>query len=70
MKNGETGYLVPEKDEEKLVEAIIDVVKNREKAKNMALKGQKLCRRLYSHEIMGEKIKELYLENLQTDRLS
>lgn len=70
VKNGETGYLVPEKDEEKLVEAIIDVVKNREKAKNMALKGQKLCRRLYSHEIMGEKIKELYLENLQTDRLS
>ncbi|MCK9225532.1 MAG: glycosyltransferase family 4 protein [Candidatus Muirbacterium halophilum] len=65
IKNKETGYLVKEKDEEELLKVIKEVINNKDLALKMALNGQKLCQKLYSHELMGEKIKKLYKNSIE-----
>jgi glycosyltransferase involved in cell wall biosynthesis len=65
VQNNKTGFLVKEKDEEELLNSIKYVIQNKDKANELAVNGQRLCRKLYSHRIMGEKIKDLYLKNLK-----
>jgi glycosyltransferase involved in cell wall biosynthesis len=62
--NGNTGILVPPKDPEKLAKAVISLLVDREKAKNMGNKGFKRVKDCFSKQIMVEKTENLYKELL------
>ena len=68
VKNDETGVLVPLKDADKLAQAIIVLLEDKERAKKMGLAGRKRVERYFSLEKMVEKIETLYdqLTNIKT----
>ena len=68
VQNNKTGFLIKEKDEDELLNSIKYVIQNKEKADELAVNGQRLCRRLYSHRLMGEKIKKLYIRELRNKK--
>ncbi len=61
IKQNETGLLVPPGDEEKLAEAIIDILGNPDKAEQMGSKGKVHCED-FSETAMVRKIDELYTD--------
>lgn len=61
---GKTGHLVPPADEEKLAEAVIDLLKNRGRAKKWGEEGRRIIREKFDVDLMVQRLKELYLELL------
>jgi len=68
VKEGETGHLVPAEDSRKLAEAIIDLVKDKEKAKKMGEAGRKVVDPAFRVEVMVDRIAEVYEELLLKHR--
>lgn len=64
IKHGETGFLVPPKDSERLTEAIIWVLRNPEEAASLGERGRELVSREFNVETMVRKIAAVYAEVL------
>ena len=64
VKDGITGILVPPNDPNSMAEAIIHLLKNKEKAYKMGLAGRKRVEEHFSIEINVRKTEELYQEIL------
>jgi glycosyltransferase involved in cell wall biosynthesis len=60
----QTGFVVPPKNVDKLVEAIIILLTDRDLAERMGRAGQKRAQELFSMETMISKIEELYYSTL------
>ena len=56
VKHNENGILVPFKNQEKLEEALITLIKNREKRVEMGLSGRRLVEENFSSDIVNSKI--------------
>jgi len=65
VKEGETGHLVPAEDSRGLAEAIIDLLRDKEKAKRMGEAGKRLVDPAFRAEVMVDRIAELYEELLK-----
>jgi glycosyltransferase involved in cell wall biosynthesis len=63
VKPGKTGFLVPPGDEKALADAILDLLNNSEKAKELGRAGRARCHR-FSLESMLDKLDNLYQEVL------
>jgi len=63
--DGETGILVPSKSPGALAEAIISLLNNPERMKNMGIAGKERAK-LFSVEVMVEKTEKLYEELLES----
>jgi len=61
-----TGILVPPEDSEKLAEAIIELLEDKEKAKEMGIAGRKRVEELFSIEKHTRQIEEVYLSLLSS----
>ncbi|MBU0533654.1 MAG: glycosyltransferase [Candidatus Omnitrophica bacterium] len=64
--DGETGILVPPKDAESLASAIINVLKNPAKAKEMGINGRKRVEKYFSIDKTVRKTEELYETLIRT----
>ncbi len=62
VKEGETGHLVPAEDSRRLAEAIIDLVRDKAKAKKMGEAGRKVVDPAFRVEVMVDRIAEVYEE--------
>lgn len=62
IQDGKTGFLVPARDVEKLADAIIRVLSDPDTAKALATNGREICRKEFSHEIMVDRLEELYFD--------
>ena len=60
IDNGETGIVIESKNANKLATAIMTLLEDKKKAKELGRKGQKLIRERFSAEIMVEKLEEIY----------
>ncbi len=60
VKEGETGHLVPAEDAKRLAEAIIDLVRDKAKAKSMGEAGRKVVDPAFRVEVMVDRIAEVY----------
>lgn len=60
IEDGVTGILVPAKEPDKLAEAILKLVKDREKRERMGVAGRERAEKLFSIEENVRKIEELY----------
>ena len=58
--DGETGYLVPQKDTEKLAAAICDLLANPEKAKRFGNNGNQFAARVFSWESIIPRMEQIY----------
>jgi len=67
---GITGWLVPPSSPEKLAEAIIEVLRQPEKAHQMALQGQKLARHLFDVTRTSKEIYEIYQRILNNNLMN
>jgi len=63
--HGETGLLVPPKDPEKLKDAFIQIIENREQARNMGKKGRQRIEDVFSLDKQVEAFQNLYEEYYQ-----
>jgi len=61
--NGQTGVLVPSEAEEKLSEAMIDLLEDAEKRRNFGKRGQEFVRGKFTQERLFADMARLY-ENL------
>lgn len=61
---GETGYLVPPKNVDGLVDSLLDVIEHPELAAEMAARGRELCRERFPWRKMVEQLIALYRELL------
>ena len=66
--DGETGFLVPPKNPEKMAEAIITLLKNEELAMKMGEAGRKRVEEKFSLERMVREYEEIYRNLLKYDR--
>jgi len=64
VDNGKTGYIVPPKDPEKLAEAIIDLLKDKEKRREMGENGYKKTEEELSWDNIAVKTIEIYKKAL------
>lgn len=64
LKHGETGFLVPPKNSERLAEAVIQVLRNPEEAASLGERGRELVSREFNVETMVRKIAAVYAEVL------
>lgn len=62
VKDGVTGYLVPEKDSAALVRAVCDLLGDPEKARNMGVEGTAFVGSFYDTRILAAKLKDWYNE--------
>ena len=60
--DGQTGFLVPAKDSKALADALIWLLNNREKAREMGLKGRERVKDMFSMMRCIKELEELYLE--------
>jgi len=60
IENGRNGLLVPLGDVEALAGAIIDLLRNGEKAARMGAEGRRMAQERFDERIMFEKVKETY----------
>ena len=65
VRNGETGFLVPSKEEDKLKNAILHLLENPELREKMGKRGKKLVDPLFRSEEMARRIHEVYQELLK-----
>ncbi|MFB0526287.1 MAG: glycosyltransferase family 4 protein [bacterium] len=70
VDNGKTGYIVPPKDPEKLAEAIIDLLMNKEKRREMGEKAYKKTKNELSWDNIAVKTIEVYKKALLHRRKS
>lgn len=56
VEDGRNGYLVPVKDAEALVEKMIELIENPERAKDMGEESYKICREKFDVNIINKKI--------------
>lgn len=68
VKEGETGHLVPAEDAKMLAEAIIDLVRDKAKARKMGEAGRKMVDPAFRVEVMVDRIAELYEELLKSKK--
>jgi len=61
ITNGENGLLVPPKDEQKMAEAILRLLRSKEEAKKMGEKGRRKVLENFTLEIHAKKMENLYL---------
>jgi glycosyltransferase involved in cell wall biosynthesis len=62
VRNGETGYLVPPETVTELADAIIRILENPKKAREMGARGRALFAEAFRKEVMVERIDKLYRE--------
>jgi len=60
IRDGETGILVPPADEKALADALIDVLKNRQKANELGIKGKKTAAEVYGWAAIAGQTADLY----------
>lgn len=60
VENGKSGYVIPPRDAEALVQAVVSVTADVETSLRMGAHGLSECRRRLSHDTMAEKLVELY----------
>jgi glycosyltransferase involved in cell wall biosynthesis len=60
VSDGETGWLVPPKNPGALAEAILDAVGDRDRARRMAVAGQRRAREMFNVEKTAAEIADLY----------
>jgi glycosyltransferase involved in cell wall biosynthesis len=60
LVQGQTGLLVPPRDEKALADACLYLLENKEKARLLADRGKKLVQDRFSAEIMAQKVTHLY----------
>ncbi|GBD95998.1 MAG TPA: glycosyltransferase [Nitrospirae bacterium] len=60
IEDGKNGLLVPPGDSSSLAEAMLSVLENREKAKEMGRKGREVVKEKFSARVMLKKIANLY----------
>jgi glycosyltransferase involved in cell wall biosynthesis len=65
IHSGEDGILVPPRDGKALAGAVLDLLHDREKAKQMALRGQEKIRRDFNLKRMIDDYESLYLSLLE-----
>jgi glycosyltransferase involved in cell wall biosynthesis len=66
--HGETGYLVPPKSVDGLVEALCALIEDPARAVAMAARGRELCRERFRWQTMVEQLDRLYRELLAAGR--
>ncbi len=64
VEEGVTGYVVPPKDPDPMAGAIIKMIKDREKAREMGRRGREIVLKNFTEDIMLEKTEKLYYEAL------
>jgi len=70
VKDGQTGYLVPARDNNTLIARLLHLLKNPQAAEAMGQAGRRLIEELFPVEKMVEKIEALYREALRRKRCS
>jgi len=65
--DGKTGTLVPPKDSKKLAEAVILLLKDKEKRSKMGIEARRFVIPLFGTEVMVNKVSDLYEEMLTKD---
>ncbi|MBM3252165.1 MAG: glycosyltransferase family 4 protein, partial [Candidatus Omnitrophica bacterium] len=68
VKHSVSGILVPAKNADAFAEAIIDLIKNKDKALKMAIAGRKLAETKFNLNFNVEKIQNLYFDLFNSDR--
>jgi glycosyltransferase involved in cell wall biosynthesis len=68
VKTGETGFLAPFGDRERLAEAIIASANDRELRMRLGAEGRERCRERFRHEMMTARIREVYRSILESTR--
>ena len=69
-QDGVTGCLVPARNVEQLVDRIIHLCRHPEERSTLAAAGQRLCEARFPHEVMTQKIRQLYTEVLKNQDVS
>jgi glycosyltransferase involved in cell wall biosynthesis len=64
IRDGETGWLVPQKNPKALARAILDALEDKQEARRRAVEGQKLVRQLFDVERTARGVAEIYDEVL------
>jgi glycosyltransferase involved in cell wall biosynthesis len=62
VRHGETGYLVPPNDLPAFVEAVVDLLSNREKARRMAENGYQLVMEQFTEDVRIARLEKLYYD--------
>src|SRR5581483_5505065 len=62
--DGETGWLVPPRNPERLAAAILEALENRDEARRRAAAGQALVRKLFDVRRTGREIASIYAQVL------
>ncbi|MCG2677703.1 glycosyltransferase family 4 protein [bacterium] len=65
VKDNETGLLVPPADSRALAKAILELLKDRKKAKRLGRNGRRLVKERFSQKVMIAKIENIYQELLK-----
>ncbi len=60
VRHGQTGWLVPPRDPAALASAVLDAVRNADKAKRLARNGQKLVRELFDVKKTAAQVASIY----------
>lgn len=68
--NGKTGFLIPPKDWKSFARAIIELIRDKQKALQMGLSGRRRAEEMFSLDIMVHKHEKLYSEIAQNKATS
>jgi len=68
LRNGETGFLIQPAESRKLAEAIINLLENKTKMRQMGMAGRKRVEKLFSTKRMIEKTEQLYRMMTRADK--
>jgi glycosyltransferase involved in cell wall biosynthesis len=66
VEDGVTGLLVPPQNPQQLANAIVKIIDNPAKARQMALAARQRARSNHSLDAMGTRLEELYLKLFKT----
>jgi glycosyltransferase involved in cell wall biosynthesis len=68
VKDGQTGILVPAKNEHKIAEAILELIRDKDRMTKMGLFGRELLKVKFDIKINVEEIQNIYLQILNNGR--